>query len=76
MVTTIQLRETVKNELDRLKTNNKTYEDVILDLMKISEQYKRRQKALLVEGCKEMAGESLKITKEWGIAGSELDWEW
>lgn len=76
MITTIQLRETVKNELDKFKSGNKTYEEVILELMKFVEQYKRKQKQLLIDGCKEMAEESLKITKDWETTDSSLDWEW
>jgi len=65
MVTTIQLNEDVKNALDRLKTNKETYEQVILNLMKIAEKCKREQEQLLIEGYKEMAEESLKSAKEW-----------
>jgi predicted CopG family antitoxin len=65
MVTTIQLSENVKNALDRLKDKKETYEDVISDLMKTAEKCRRGQEQLLIEGCKEMAEESLKIVKEW-----------
>ncbi len=65
MVTTIQLNEKVKNALDKMKNNKETYEDVILSLMEIAEKCKREQEELLIEGYKEMAEESLRITKEW-----------
>ena len=65
MVTTIQLNENVKNALDRMKSNKETYEEVILNLMKIAEKNKREQEQLLIEGCKEMYDDMLKITKEW-----------
>ncbi len=65
MVTTIQLNENVKRELDRLKSAKETYEQVILGLMKTAEESKRKQEELLIEGYKEMAEESLKIAKEW-----------
>ena len=65
MVTTIQLNENVKKALDRMKSNKETYEDVILNLMEIAEKCKREQEELLIEGCKEMAEESLRIAKEW-----------
>ena len=65
MVTTIQLNENVKNALDRMKSNKETYEEVILNLMKIAEKHKREQEQLLIEGCKEMYDDMLKITKEW-----------
>jgi len=77
MITTIQIRDNVKNQLDRLKENhNESYEQTIIRLMQLVEEHKRRQKELLVESCKEMAEESLKITKEWESTDAKLDWEW
>ena len=76
MITSIQIHENVKNELDRLKEGRQTYEEVILNIIKLVEQQKRRQKELLIEGYKEMAQESLKITKEFEPLEKELDWEW
>lgn len=64
MITTIQLNETVKNALDRMKNGKETYEEVILNLMEISEKCKREQKQFLIEGYKKMAKESLAVTKE------------
>ena len=73
MVTTIQLREDVKRELDRLKESGKeTYEEVIINLMRITEEHKRKRKKLLAEGYKEMARESLKVNKDWSVA--DKDW--
>ena len=65
MITTIQLNENVKIALDRIKTNRETYEEVIVNLLKIAELQKRKQESLLIEGYKEMAEESLRIAKEW-----------
>ncbi len=76
MVTTIQLNENVKNALDRLKSNKETYEEVILNLMKIAEKCQREQEQLLIEGCKVMAEESLKITKEFESIENLDNWEW
>ncbi|MBM3233881.1 hypothetical protein FJZ19_02180 [Candidatus Pacearchaeota archaeon] len=76
MVTTIQLNENVKSALDRMKTNKETYEQVILNLMKIAEKCKKEQEQLLIEGYKEMAEESLKITKEFESIENLDDWEW
>ncbi|MBI3623180.1 hypothetical protein HY212_03840 [Candidatus Pacearchaeota archaeon] len=76
MVTTIQLNEHVKNALDKLKSNKETYEEVIINLMKIVEKNKRKQRDLLIEGCKEMAEDSLRITKEWETTDAKIDWEW
>lgn len=66
MITTIQLTEQVKNSLDKLKESKKqTYEEVIVSLIKLSEIQKRKQEELMIEGCKEMAEDSLRIAKEW-----------
>ena len=76
MVTTIQLNENVKSALDRLKSNKETYEEVILNLMKIAEKCKREKEQLLIEGYKEMAEESLKINKEFEAIEEDFDWKW
>ena len=76
MVTTIQLNDNVKKELDKLKKDKGTYEEVILELMKIAEENKRKQEELLIEGCKEMYEDMLKINKEWEAIDSDLNWEW
>jgi len=77
MITTIQIRENVKNQLDRVKQFEKqTYEEVILTLIKATELQRRKQEDLLIEGYKEMAEESLKIVKEWETTDATLNWEW
>ena len=43
MVTTIQLNENVKSELDKFKLNKETYEQIILNLMKTVQEYQRNQ---------------------------------
>ena len=73
MVTTIQINESVKEELDNLKSNKETYEQVILNLLNVAQECKRKEKALLIEGCKVMAEDSLKINKEWEAIDAELD---
>lgn len=75
-ITTIQIRENVKQQLDRLKNGKKTYEEIIICLMKTAEKCKRAQRELMEEGCKEMAQESLRITREWEATDSKLDWKW
>jgi len=77
MVTSIQLNENVKNALDRMKQkSNETYEDVIVGMMKTLEMQRRKQIDLMIEGCKVMAEDSLRITKEWEATDATLDWEW
>ena len=46
MITTIQIHDNVKNELDRLKQGKQTYEEVILNIIKTVEYHKRNQKHL------------------------------
>lgn len=77
MITTIQLNENVKKALDRMKEQrNQTYEDVIVKMIKLIEEKKRKRTELLIEGYKAMADESLKITKEWEAIEDDFDWEW
>ena len=76
MVTTIQLNENVKLALDRMKDGRESYEQVILNLMKIAEKCKREQEELLIEGCKVMAKDMIEINKEWEAVDSYIDWEW
>jgi len=76
MITTIQIRENVKDELDRLKIDKESYEEVILGLMKIAEKCKRGQEQLLIEGYKEMAEESSRINKEFEAVEEDFDWKW
>jgi predicted CopG family antitoxin len=76
MVTTIQLSENVKSSLDRLKSKKETYEDVIVNLMRCAEENKKEQEQLLIEGCKEMAEDMIRINKEWEVVDADIDWEW
>jgi hypothetical protein len=77
MVTTIQLNEPVKIALDQMKDlKRQTYEQVILYLLEFVEYQKRKQEALMIEGYKEMAEESLKIAKEFDQIEDFRDWEW
>lgn len=76
-ISTIQIRNNVKVDLDRLREkSNDSYENVIVRLIDIAEQQKRKNEELLIEGCKEMAEDSLRITKEWEATDSTLDWKW
>ena len=76
MVTTIQLNENVKSQLDKLKSNKETYEDVILKMINQIDEQKRKHVGLMIEGAKETAEESLKITKEFEAIEGDFDWEW
>ncbi|MBI2667367.1 hypothetical protein HYX17_01195 [Candidatus Woesearchaeota archaeon] len=75
MVTSIQIHEKLKYELDILKSKNReSYEDVILRLIHSFEKQRRSQSKLLVEGYKETAEEDLKQVKEWSTAELDLDY--
>jgi len=64
--TTIQISQELQQELNNMKLfARETYEEVILNLMKIAEKHKREKEQLLIEGCKEMYNDMLKISKEW-----------
>lgn len=79
MITTIQLNEDVKKALDKIKSNKETYEDVIVSLIKFADKQKRNQEELIVEGCKEMYKDMLRITKEWEgtlMDGLDKDEKW
>lgn len=76
MITTIQLREDTKKALLKLKEKNETYEEIILNLIRSAGIQKRKQEELMIEGCKEMAEESLKITKELEAIEDLSQWEW
>ena len=76
MITTIQLNENVKEALNGFNSGKETYEQIIINLMKIAEERKRKKKELLIEGYKEMAEESLKINKEFEAIEEDFDWEW
>lgn len=75
-ITTIQIRENVKQQLNRFKIAKESYEEVILELMKTAEKCRREQIKLLIEECKEMAQDSIKITSEWEKTDNLLDWDW
>ena len=76
MITSIQLDDSTKRALDRIKENKETYEQVIVSLLKFADEQKRKQEELLIEGYKEMTEESLKITKEFEAIEEDFDWEW
>ena len=77
MITTIQLNDQTKNSLSQMKQQGETYEALIIRMMQLLEIKKRNQEELLIEGYKEMAEESLKITKEFESIEEDFgDWEW
>ena len=76
MITTIQLNNHTKESLYSIKQQGETYEALIIRMMQLLALKKREQEELLIEGYKEMAEESLKITKEFEAIEEDFDWEW
>jgi ATP-dependent protease HslVU (ClpYQ) ATPase subunit len=77
MVTTIQLNENVKMQLDQMKESDRqTYEDVIIKMIQEIDEKRRKQRDLLIEQCKVMYDDDLKVTKEWESLDYDVDWEW
>ena len=76
MVTSIQLNENVKRDLDRLRNGKETYESIILGLMKMVKSYKANQERLMKEGCLVMYDDMLELNKELEGADGDIDWEW
>jgi len=40
------------------------------------DEQRRKQEELLIEQCKEMYEDDLRITKEWELTESSPDWVW
>ena len=79
MVTTIQLSENVKKDLDRFKQGKKAYEDVIIELISHIDNSQKEREKLLKEEAIALSEESLKISKEWEGAlmdGLDKDEKW
>lgn len=76
MITTIQLSENVKKSLEEMKENEESYEEVIVKIINKVKNDKKKIEELLIEGCEEMADESLKITKEFEAIEDFKNWEW
>ena len=69
---TIKIPEDLKEILDKLKiSKEESYGEVILRLIYEIEKIKRSDKKLLIEGCKVMAEDSLRICKEWEAVDAE-----
>ncbi len=76
-ISTIQIRQNIKNLLDEMKEkSNESYEDVIIKMIQTIDKEKRQQESLLIESCKKMAEESLKIAKEFETIENLDNWEW
>ena len=65
-ISTIQIRRNVKDSLERLKEKpNESFEEVIVKLIQEKKQSKEEFEKLMIEECKEMYEDNLRISKEW-----------
>lgn len=77
MVSTIQISNKVKETLARYKVHRRdSYEDVIVNLILKVEGEKENMEKLMIEGCKEMAEENIKISKDFENSDFENLPEW
>jgi len=76
MLTTIQIHKETKDQLEAIKEKNESFEEVIERLIEKNEVEKRTNEKMMIQGCREMAEDSLRITKEWEPIDSKLDWKW
>lgn len=77
MVSTIQISNSTKNILSNFREIPKqTYEEIILNLIRLVEIQRRKKEKLIIEGCKEMTEENLKICEEFKYVDAENLPEW
>jgi len=76
MTTTIQISHNVKEILKSMKTGKETYEQIIFNMINEIKKRKTEQEEFLIEGCKEMAEDSLRICEEFKYVDVEVGCEW
>lgn len=78
MITTIQIRDNVKNQLNFLKNENQTFEDVIISLLKERELNKHKNINLIKDEAQELNNLNQKISQELqeveDIKGEIVEW--
>lgn len=72
-ITTIKLQKKTKSELDKMKQNKETYDQIIQRL--VEEGKKKSRKKELIEGYSQIGKEELKEMEEWEAVALE-DEEW
>ena len=72
-ITTIKLQKKTKSELDKIKQNKETYDEIIKRL--VEETKKKSRKKELIEGYSQIGKEDLKEVEEWEAA-TWRDEEW
>ena len=78
MITTIQIRDNVKNQLSFLKNENQTFEDVIVSLLEEKELRKDGNASLIKAEAQELNNINQKISQELqdveDIGGEIVEW--
>ncbi len=78
MITTIQIRDRVKEKLQSLKRENQTFEDVILILLKNREMYKQKNIELIKTEADQLSKINQDISKGLesveDIGGEIVEW--
>ncbi|MBU3923880.1 MAG: hypothetical protein KJ592_03110 [Nanoarchaeota archaeon] len=78
MISTIQIRERVKEQLSMMKGRNQSYEDVILYLIKMREMCKQRDVEMIKKEAEEINRISGDIVGELGgvedVRGEVVEW--
>ena len=65
-ITTIKLQKKTKSELDKIKQNQETYDEIIQRL--VEEGKKKSRKKELIEGYSQIGKKELKEIEEWEAA--------
>jgi len=78
MITTIQIRDIIKEKLQSLKEENQTFEDVILVLLNNREMYKQKNIELIKTEAEKINKINQEISKELepveDIGGEIIEW--
>lgn len=71
MITTVKIHERTKNQLDKLRQDNQTYDEIISSL--IAQLRKKRLVQELIECYQSEEKRTIKTLEEWGAASNEVE---
>ena len=78
MITTIQLRDSIKRELLKLKGESQTFEDVIVFLLQEREKNKQRNIRLIKTEANELKNVNQEISRQLhgveDVGGEKVEW--
>ncbi len=70
-VTTVKVHQRTKMDMDSVKREKETYDDLIQRLLE--KEKKKKLREALIEGYKSMGKEDLKELEEWEVASPDWD---